>query len=814
MLARLVVRRPGWVLLVALAISAALAPLAARLRLDTDLARLLPAGRPEVDAFARFARSFATEQVLLILVESDEPSRLQPFADQLGDALTADTTLVADARWRLRGSAATVFRDHLLGLLTVDEIDKLAPRFRPDAMPAAARRIRALLSAPGGSSLTPIVTADPLDLLPTVAGRISAGLPVNAGSGYFISPDGKALLMQVRPHAAASNPEADRALITRASELAQKFGAHVASDGNFTGHGLEVGFTGACAYTLTYRDWMHRDLLWTTPASLLVVFLLFAFFFRSLRILVFVAPPLMLAIYWTAASTAGLFGTINIVSVVFGPVLASIGIDFPIQIYNRLREELASAEPHQALEKSVAAMALPSLVATLGPALVFFACGLSHNTGLRQLGILAGLGLCLNLVAMLTVLPALLALLPSRLWAKAAPPPRWGLRALDGLANLASRRPRRMVAVVLLLAVAAVPLALRLRFGEKLVTIHPAAMPPVRTEARLSSHFGEREHMLLALVEDKDGELALERSDAWAAQGERLRAAGVLRGVQSLSSLFPSQATQTARRSRLDTVGAPATADALERALAEADFDTAAFAPFIAQLRAAQTIRISDARNTDLSFLLDNHLHDDSNGRRIATFFFPAPGRAAEAEAALTAFSRGPAGGVLTGSTIIDRELREVVLRDTLVLTLASTAGVALLLALVYRRWRSWLAVFAPLSIAWLWFAAALGAVGLPLTLFNLIAVPLVIGYGIDDHVFLLHRYQEPGGDLQLALRSTGRAIILTSVSTIAGFASAAVARFDAIRSFGLSGALAVLVCLVAALAILPALLSLLRPPK
>src|SRR5262249_19166721 len=105
------------------------------------------------------------------------------------------------------------------------------------------------------------------------------------------------------------------------------------------------------------------------------------------------------------------------------------------------------------------------------------------------------------------------------------------------------------------------------------------------------------------------------------------------------------------------------------------------------------------------------------------------------------------------------------------------------------------------------------GAAGVPLNLFNLLAVPLVVGYGIDDHVFLLHRYQEePDGGPERALASTGRAVVVTSLSTMAGVAGLAGARFDGLRLLGVSGTVAVGLCLLAAMAMLPALLALLRP--
>lgn len=87
-----------------------------------------------------------------------------------------------------------------------------------------------------------------------------------------------------------------------------------------------------------------------------------------------------------------------------------------------------------------------------------------------------------------------------------------------------------------------------------------------------------------------------------------------------------------------------------------------------------------------------------------------------------------------------------------------------------------------------------------------------MIGYGIDDHIFLVHRYEaEPGAGTGKVLATTGRAIVLTSLSTMAGFAGLAAARFDGLRLLGLSGALAVLLCLLAAFAVLPALLTLLH---
>jgi predicted exporter len=353
-------------------------------------------------------------------------------------------------------------------------------------------------------------------------------------------------------------------------------------------------------------------------------------------------------------------------------------------------------------------------------------------------------------------------------------------------------------------------------------------MPPVRAQNELERRFGGRDRMVIALVEDADPERALERADAWLGEAERLRRAGLLRGYESASSLFPSAAVQAARRARLAAIAPERVARDLRAALEETGFDVAPFEPFLTQLeRPPVPIRLDQAG--ELDFLVSAHVHDDASGRRSATFLYLAgdevaprdtrspsaqgSSRGTRALAELRQFAAGRAGGVLTGAPILEEVLRQIVEHDTIKVTVASGLLVALLLALYYRRVRPFVAVMGPLVLAWVLFAAALALFHLPLNLFNLLSVPLVIGYGIDDHVFLVHRHElDPAGGPGRTLSTTGRAIILTSLSTMAGFAGLAAARFDGLRLLGLSGALAVALCLIAAFAVLPALLAVLWP--
>ena len=865
-LARLTQRllaRPGRLLLALTLFSLLCLPLLRRLNLQGDLIDMLPRSSQAAQTFARFTRDLGAGQELIVLVTAGSAAdreRLPSFAEDYAAALRQHPD-VQQVTHRIGAGSLSYLRDHLFLLLNDTELDELERRVTPAALRERASRLRGLLSAPGGSAMAPLLTTDPLELIPLVASRLQAqsGLPVDAQSGYLRTVDGSALLLKVRPRFAPMDWQRGDALMRDAVVLARRLGAEPAtqpdpslwaaalrrlgplgSDPQITrfsdeAHpGLRVGFTGAYAFPPYYRHWIEQDMTRSTVLSVGSVLLLFSLFFRSLRILPWVLIPLGFAGLWTAVAATFLFGRLSGVSMAFSSILVAIGIDLPIQLYSRLREELARV-PSSATDSSesaiaatvrsvVAQLAGPSIVATLGPAAVFIACGLSDYQGLNQLGLLAGLGLLLNAVAMLTVFPALLLLLPPRLWWRPLPMMAGGRGLLSALGRLASQRPRSVLAVSALLLLLSLPWASKVQFSERLFALEPGDMPPALTQVELSRRFGEQQRFMVVLLSDTDPERALLRADRWQAAVEKLRAQGSLRGYESVSALMPSETTQRARKQRLQQLNPPEVATRLSQALSEAGFDTAAFSEALARItqaaEAKQALTLSGLAATELGFLVRTHVADLPSGERLVALylFVPVDQKLEATVAALKTLTQDPAlGGAITGLPLLEHELRALLSIDLLRVSAASVLAVVLLLAVYYRRLRPLLAVLLPLSVAWGVFAASLALLGIPLNLYNLIAIPLCIGYGIDDHIFLVHRHQsEPVATRtpSRVLAGVGRAVILTSLATVAGFAGLIPAHFLGLRHLGLAGALSVLLCLLVALLVLPALLQLLWPSQ
>jgi predicted RND superfamily exporter protein len=87
--------------------------------------------------------------------------------------------------------------------------------------------------------------------------------------------------------------------------------------------------------------------------------------------------------------------------------------------------------------------------------------------------------------------------------------------------------------------------------------------------------------------------------------------------------------------------------------------------------------------------------------------------------------------------------------------------------------------------------------------------LPLVIGIGVTNGIHILNRYAEEGTPGILS-RSTGKAVLVSGLTAIAGFGSLILAQHRGIHSLGVIMSVGIATCMIAALAFLPALLSLL----
>lgn len=140
-----------------------------------------------------------------------------------------------------------------------------------------------------------------------------------------------------------------------------------------------------------------------------------------------------------------------------------------------------------------------------------------------------------------------------------------------------------------------------------------------------------------------------------------------------------------------------------------------------------------------------------------------------------------------TGMPPVFYALVEIIGRDGRNAIFLTLVIIFLLLWADFRSVRHALMAMLPLGMGMLWMIGLMYLTGQQLTVMNVMGLPMILGIGIDDGVHIIHRWVHEGkGKLRVVFASTGKAILLTSLTTMLAFGSLI---FSIWRGFGHLGA-------------------------
>jgi predicted RND superfamily exporter protein len=114
---------------------------------------------------------------------------------------------------------------------------------------------------------------------------------------------------------------------------------------------------------------------------------------------------------------------------------------------------------------------------------------------------------------------------------------------------------------------------------------------------------------------------------------------------------------------------------------------------------------------------------------------------------------------------------------------IASVACIAIILALVLRRWLDVALVMAPLTLSALLTALVIVVLPLPLNFANIIALPLLLGVGVSFNIYFVMNWRT--GVTHFLGTGTARAILFSALTTGTAFGSLALSRHPGTASMG-----------------------------
>src|SRR5207249_7202335 len=100
-----------------------------------------------------------------------------------------------------------------------------------------------------------------------------------------------------------------------------------------------------------------------------------------------------------------------------------------------------------------------------------------------------------------------------------------------------------------------------------------------------------------------------------------------------------------------------------------------------------------------------------------------------------------------------------------------SLAAIAVLVFIHFRKVSAVVLALLPVGFGSLWMLGIMGLFNLPFNPANVMTLPLIIGIGVTNGIHILNRFAEEQHPSILA-RSTGKAVLVSGLTTIAGFGS------------------------------------------
>jgi hypothetical protein len=141
-------------------------------------------------------------------------------------------------------------------------------------------------------------------------------------------------------------------------------------------------------------------------------------------------------------------------------------------------------------------------------------------------------------------------------------------------------------------------------------------------------------------------------------------------------------------------------------------------------------------------------------------------------------------------------------------------AAIVLLLLIDLRRKRDLLLALVPLGMGATWMVGSMNLLGMDYNLANIMAIPLLVGIGVAYGVYVIHRVREESPPRpRRVIATTGKAVLFSALTTMVSFGAMSMASHRGASSLGNTLLLGIAYCVVGALVVLPALLRVVPDP-
>ena len=807
---RITLKKPKIVILVSLLMLALSALSITRIHFESDIFKLFPNKGP-LALFLDSLEWTGSANNVFFLLEGDPkklPLEAEAFASRLEQLQIDNRLAFAKVQYRIFDPAeAKPFADFLSFATTnpqlflpPEDAQRFVGMLSPEAVSNSLRTTVTELANPLANQ--DIIAADPLHLRNLILPRLkkaSQALDMDTSSPYFMSRNGKLLIIIAEPSQPVTNMAFARKLMA-AINTARK------------GFSVDITCTGAHLSAATDEAAMKKEILACVLSSLVVVLALFYLTYRrflpTLLIPVILSSGVILAL-----GTGGLFlSSVHIVSFAFTALIIGLGTDYSIHLYDRYyHERVIGKNPPEALRLAMTETGHGVFTAAMTTAIPFLALVLADVRALAELGLLVGLGVIFSLYATFFFLPPLLLFMERR-FPLAVFKPLPGF-FLGSVWEFAGKRRLPVIGISIILVSGFLAASFFISFEGELKNLQPKNSEAFLTQEKIERHLSVSPKQLLVALDGKALSPLLDRSEKVESLAEEYLNRGKLKSYSSIGQVLNKQQDQRSiieifQKDRTVANSGEVVRTALEKEGFAVDnflsyterltsLDQAAPVPIsegLAKLMASPFRGIVDRHLVETESGYHNLLYLNYHGAEFNQQHFLAELQKIDPEARATSVD------------LVSGQLTDAVKRSFI---LGFLLGGGIVLFLLLSHFDSLAGVFYSLFPVLAGVIAMLGTmaiIGMRLNFMNSMVLVTILGMGSDYGLHIAHRIRGARKEEQRGeFIQAGRAVLLSALTTIAGFGSLALANYGALASIGWATNFGIIATAFFALAVLPA---------
>ena len=523
---------------------------------------------------------------------------------------------------------------------------------------------------------------------------------------------------------------------------------------------------------------------------------------------------------WLGPEGIGLIGPPSSLTAMVPVIIISLTVDYAIQAVSHYREQRAEGEPViQAVRNGLRNVTVPLTLAAVTTIVSLLATLFSPIGVIGDFGIVAGLGVGLSLIVMLTLIPAGRTIIDRRRESRGTlPPPRPLANALPGVSRMAeqlgrwvTRRPAPYIVVVILITIGLGYAATGLKSEFSIRDILPRGGSVVEDMDTLEAAVGGSTEIATLLVKAEATETRTllnlqDLTSGFEDENRRPRAAA-----------GPIQTSYYAHlRDWIDDSGEPGDKydpelEALfHQASAEVELDPALMQDLLDKLVAREPelarFLVNDPQGIDTMLLqFPTYLGDPEQSRMIQE----------ETEAL---WFGDDSHVTATSPSIVAVAVTDQI-TDGQTESISTTIAVALGILTIFfwvtlRQPALGFVAVGPIVLVLVSVLGTMALLDIPYTLVTSIITALSIGIGVDYTIHVIHRYREeyfrlrnPERAAVRTLATTGSALLGSALTTAMGFGVLIASPLQASQQFGITATITIVYSLIVSiLVVLPAM--------